>query len=82
MTPAQQAFLASGLDIEYVARVVNLSPDYVRTQLRTGCRCYITAERLRRVLGCPVEVFLPKPANLKSKTKERGRATTRDRASK
>ena len=72
-TAAQQAFIASGLDIAYVARVVNLSPTYLKTQLRTGCRCYVTAERLRRVLNCPVEFFLPHPKqNLKPNTKEGG----------
>ena len=87
-TDAQQAFLASGLTYEQVARRVNLSPGYLKAQLRTGCKCYITAERLRRVLGCPVEFFLPrpnisKPNNTisKSKMKERGRATKRDRTS-
>lgn len=79
-TAAQLAFAASGLDIAYVARVVNLSPGYLKSQLRTGCQCYVTAERLRRVLNCPVEYFLPRPKT--TKAKERGRATTEGRASK
>jgi len=59
LTRAQQAFAASGLTYEQAARRVDVSPGYLRRLLRRGCDCYVTADRLRRALGCPVEWLLP-----------------------
>lgn len=69
-TAAQEAFLASGLTYEQVARRVDVSPRYVRRLLRAGADCYVTADRLRRVLKCPVEYFLPRPKKSQSKTNQ------------
>ena len=72
-TAGQQAFEASGLSLDLVARRIDVSPDYLKTLLRTGARSHCTAERLRLVLGCRVEVFLPvqrkthQPTNLTTK---------------
>lgn len=60
-TAAQEAFFICGLTYEQVARRVDVTPRYLRRLLRTGADCYVTADRLRRVLGCPVEFFLPRP---------------------
>lgn len=64
-TFAQNAFDASGLSYEQVARRVDVSPNYLRGLLRRGCDCYVTADRIRRVLGCPVEYFLPRSRPIK-----------------
>lgn len=61
-TAPQEAFLASGLSHAEVARRVSVSEGYLKnTLLRNGAKTYHTAERLRLVLGCRVEVFLPRP---------------------
>lgn len=53
------AFEASGLSLDQVARLVDVSPNYVKHLLRRGAQSFCTAERLRRALNCRVELFLP-----------------------
>ena len=49
----------SGLSHDHVARLIDVSPAYLKVLLRQGAKSYCTAERLRKVLGCRIELFLP-----------------------
>lgn len=65
-TEAQQARRAAGLDAGAVACRVGIGVRHLQAIERRGCDCYITAVRLARVVGCPVEFYLhPKPINSK-----------------
>lgn len=58
-TPAEAARIQSGVPVETICRVLGIGQRHYRRIELHGADCYVTAERLRKLLGCRIEVFLP-----------------------
>lgn len=80
-TAREIAFEKSGLSHDQVARLIDVSPDYVKVLLRQGARSYCTAERLRKVLGCRIEIFIPTQVTPDRKTSDRKTSPNRKEGS-
>lgn len=61
MTPGAAAICRAGLTEQEVCRRARVCPRYLRRILRHGTPYYHTAERLARVVGCPITAFQRPP---------------------